>query len=153
MPQLATYVGLVHRAEQTLADSLRTVGQGHGKHPDVLETCELLAGMSDGHVRRLAPVARRYGEQDVAEPERLHAAGLAEVRSGPVGLLRDLQDLHALASLVQTSWTVLLQAAQALRDEELMGVARGATGETARQLAWLVTRMKAAAPQTLVMAP
>jgi hypothetical protein len=91
---LVTYIGLAHRAEQTLADSFRVVGLGHAQHPDVLFICQALADLSDEHVRRLTPIADRYGEQghgdDVEEPERLHAAGLAEVRSGPVGLLRDL---------------------------------------------------------------
>jgi hypothetical protein len=153
---LTTYLGLAHHSEQTLADSFRTVGAGHARHPDVLFTCRTLAGFSDNHVARLAPVVQRYGEQghgDVAEPERLHAAGLAEVRSGPVGLLRDLQDLHVLGSLVQTTWTAVSQVAQALRDHELLEVAQSANGETSRQLSWLNTRMKAAAPQALIVAP
>lgn len=153
---LVTYIGLGHRAEQTLADSFRVVGQGHAQHPDVLFTCQALARMSDEHVRRLTPIIDRYGEQghgdDVEEPERLHAVGLAEVRSGPVGLLRDLQDLHVLGTLVQTTWTVIVQAAQGLRDHDLLRVAQDAGGETARQLSWLNTRMKVAAPQALIVA-
>jgi hypothetical protein len=150
------YLGLVHRAEQTLADSLRTVGHGHAKHPDVLFICQSLAEMSDDHVRRLAPIVARYGEQrhgaDVDEPDRLHADGLAEVRSGPVGLLRDLQDLHVLGTLVQTTWTVVRQAAQGLRDGELIELCDHASAQTSRQLSWLNTRMKAAAPQALIVA-
>lgn len=156
MPHLAVYVALVHRGEQTLADSLRTVGRGHARHPDVLFTCHTLASMSDEHVAALAPIAERYGEQaagdGVHEPERLHADGLAQTRSGPVGLLRDLQDLHLLATLVQTSWTMIDQAAQGLRDTELGALAVHASRETSRQLAWLNTRMKAAAPQALIVA-
>jgi hypothetical protein len=153
MPHLATYVALADRSEQTLADSFRAVGQGHAQHPDVLFTCQTLAGMSDDHVRRLAPMAQRYGEDnEVAEPERLHAAGLAEVRSGPVGLLRDLQDLYVLASLVQTTWTVVAQGARGLRDDDLLAVAEAANKDTSRQLAWLNTRMKVAAPQALIVA-
>ncbi|MEV4709345.1 hypothetical protein [Actinoplanes sp. NPDC049316] len=153
--QLATYLALAHRGEQTLADSFRVVGEGHAQHPDVLFVCRELAGMSDDHVRRLTPIVRRYGERADAgadEPERLHAAGLAEVRSGPVGLLRDLQDLHVLGTLVQTTWTVVAQAAQGLRDRDLLQVAQDANGETSRQLSWLNTRMKAAAPQALIVA-
>ena len=148
--QLAIYLALAHRGEQTLAESFRVVGEGHAKHPDVLFICRTLAEMSDDHVRRLA---QRYGERDDAdadEPERLHADGLAEVRSGPVGLLRDLQDLHVLGTLVQTTWTVITQAAQGLRDHDLLELAQHANGETSRQLSWLNTRMKAAAPQTLI---
>lgn len=156
MPHLAVYVALLHAAEQTLADSFRTVGEGHAKHPDVLVTCQLLAAMSEEHVRRLAPIAERYGEQargeDVQEPERLHAAGLAEIRSGPVGLLRDLQDLYVLGSLVQTSWTITAQAAQGLRDLDLHALTTHANVENSRQLSWLVTRMKVAAPQALIVA-
>jgi hypothetical protein len=153
---LATYVALAHHSEQTLADSLHTVGQGHSDHPDVLFTCQALAAMSRHHVDRLSPVAQRYGEQDdgsVEEPERLHAAGVGEVRTGPVGLLRDLQDLHMLASLVQSTWTVIGQGAQGLRDDELLSISEDAAADTARQIAWFTTRMKVAAPQALIVSP
>ena len=84
--------------------------------------------MSEPHREALAPVVDRYGEaDDVDEPERLHAAGVAQVRDGAIGLLRDLQDLHLLATLVQTTWTVIAQGAQGLRDPELLDVARRPT--------------------------
>ncbi|GGS81463.1 hypothetical protein [Streptomyces badius] len=157
MTHLATYVGLLHHSEQTLADSLRTVGQGHSQEADVFHLCETLARMSDDHIRSLTPIARRYGEkrsgQDVEEPERLHAEGIGSVREGAVGLVRDLQDLCLLATLVQTSWTVVNQAAQGARDQELLKLAQQATNQTSRQLTWLNTRMKAAAPQALLVAP
>jgi hypothetical protein len=154
MPHLATYVGLADHSEKTLADSFRAVADGHADVADVFHTCQLLAGWSDGHRHRLAAAVERYGEQDdVSEPERLHAAGLAEARAGEVGLLRDLQDLHVLATLVQTTWTVIAQAAQGLRDRELLDVATSSNAETSRQLTWLNTRMKVAAPQALIVTP
>jgi hypothetical protein len=157
MRHLSTYVGLADHSEKTLAESFRVVAQGHAHVPDVFHTCHTLASFSDAHRQQLAPVVERYGEQqtsdDVQEPERLHAAGLAQARAGEVGLLRDLQDLHVLATLVQTTWTVIAQAAQGLRDRELLHVATGANTGTARQLTWLNTRMKAAAPQALIVDP
>ena len=157
MPHVATYVRLAHQGEQTLADSLRTVGNGHAKQADVFHTCETLAKMSDSHVAQMAPIARRYEQEhlgdDVHEPDRLHAEGLTQIRSGQIGLLRDLQDLYVLATFIQTTWTVLAQGAQGLRDDELLHVATNANSETTRQLAWLNTRMKAAAPQALIVAP
>ena len=57
-----------------------------------------------------------------------------------------------MADLVQTSWTVVHQGAQGLRDDELVEVATHAQQGTSRQLAWLVTRMKATAPQALIVA-
>jgi hypothetical protein len=153
MPHLRTYIGLADHSEKTLADSFRAVGNGHETEADVFHTCELLAGWSDQHRQQLAPIIERYGESDLEEPERLHASGLAQVRSGPVGLLRDLQDLHVLGTLVQTTWTVIAQGAQGLRDRELLQVAESSNAETARQLTWLNTRMKSAAPQALIVDP
>jgi hypothetical protein len=153
MPHLTTYVGLADHSEKTLADSLRTVAEGHARAADVFHTCHLLAGWCDEHRTALAPIIERYGEADVDEPERLHAAGLAETRDGEIGLLRDLQDLHVLATLVQTTWTVIAQGAQGLRDHELLEVATSSNAQTARQLTWLTTRLKVAAPQALIVAP
>ena len=154
MTQLSIYISLVDRAELALADSFRVVAQAQASHPDIYFTCQTLATMSDDHRSRLEPVVARYGERSEgpgSEPERLHAEAIATARTGPVGLLRDLQDLHLLANLVLTSWTVIQQAAQGLRDEELVGVASGSSGETSRQLAWLTTRMKSVAPQALIV--
>ena len=154
MPHLSTYIGLADRSEQTLADSFRAVAEGHAAEADIFHTCHLLAQWSDTHRERLAPVVERYGEDDsITEPERLHASGLAEVRAGQVGLLRDLQDLHVRASLVQTTWTVVGQGAEGLRDRELLEIATSSNAETSRQLTWLNTRMKAAAPQALIVDP
>jgi hypothetical protein len=157
MPHLTTYIGLADRSEKTLAESFRTVADGHANVADVYHMSHTLAAMSDAHRADLAPIIARYGEQhsgeEVEEPERLHAAGLAETREGQIGLLRDLQDVHVLATLVQTTWTVLAQGAQGLRDQELLDVATRSNGDTSRQLTWLNTRMKAAAPQALIVAP
>lgn len=154
MPRhLSTYVGLAHRGEQTLGDSLRQVASGHPEDPDTVTVCTALARLHDENVEKLQQVAQRYGEEDVDEPERLHADALTQTREGGVGLLRDLQDLHLLASLVHTTWTVLLQAAQGLRDDDLAALARRADADTSRQLAWLTTHLKVTAPQTLIVAP
>ncbi|MFE4053565.1 hypothetical protein [Streptomyces sp. YIM B13518] len=147
---LATYVGLQHTASRTLADSFRQVAEGHAAEPDVHSLCHTLARMSDAHVDRLAPLAERYGEQREDEPERLHADGLSRTRSGGVGLLRDLQDLYTLASFTDITWTVLGQAAQGTRDRELLNVVDTCKTDTQRQLKWLNTRIKQAAPQALI---
>ena len=150
---LNVYLGLLHRSEQTLAESFRQVAQGHGDEPDIHFLCQTLAGQCDAHQQKLKPVVERYGEDTGdAEPERLHAEGLAQTRSGPVGLLRDLQDLYLLASLVDITWTMVKQAGQALRDRELLDVVEQCDGQTAIQLKWLQTRMKQAAPQALLAA-
>jgi hypothetical protein len=154
MPHLATYVALADHGEQVLAESFRAIADGHAHVADVFHTCHTLAGWSEEHRRRLAPAVERYGEAEgPTEPDRLRHDGLGQARDGEVGLLRDLQDLHLLASLVQTTWTVIAQGAQGLRDQELLEIATACNAETSRQITWLNTRMKMAAPQGLIVAP
>jgi hypothetical protein len=153
MPHISTYVGLADHAEKTLAESLRAVAEGHADVADVYHACQLLAGWSDSHRKKLEPLVEKYGEDDVEEPERLHHDGLAKVREGEVGLVRDLQDLHVLVDLVETTWTVVAQAAQGVRDRDLLQVANECERETGRQKQWLDTRLKQAAPQALVIDP
>jgi hypothetical protein len=150
---LSLYLGMLHRAEKTLAESFRQVASGHGTEPDVHFLCHTLARQCDEHSRLLHPLVERYGEDlPDAEPERFHTDGLSGTRSGPVGLLRDLQDLYLLASFVDITWTMVKQAGSALRDRELLDAVARCDGETAMQLRWLQTRMKQAAPQALVVA-
>lgn len=154
MPHLATYLGLADHGEQVLAESLREVAAGHAHVADVHHLALTLAGRCEHHRELLAPVVARYGEQPgLEEPDRLRAAALPGTRAGEVGLLRDLQDLHVLADLVRTTWTVLAQCAQGARDRDLLTVARDAGRGTERVLAWLDTRIKAAAPQALLVDP
>jgi hypothetical protein len=150
---IATYVGLAHRGEQTLVESLRQVAAGHPEDPDTVLVCRSLARQHEGGVERLGPVAERYGEEDVHEPERLHADALTKTRSGGVGLLRDLQDLYVLAALLQTTWTILEQAAQGARDDDLLQLSTQALTQVARTMAWLTTHLKAASPQILLVGP
>lgn len=151
--KLPVYLGLLHTSEGTLAESFRQVSDGHGHEPDVHFLCQALATQCDAHQHALAPIIERYGEvTDDDEPERLHADGLQNTRTGPVGLLRDLQDLYLLASLVDITWSMVKQAAQGLRDKELLAIVAKCDGQTSTQLEWLKTRMKQAAPQALIVA-
>ena len=150
--QLAHYLGLLHAAQDRLADAFREVGDAHREEVDVFHTCTRLAEQCDAHAERLAPFAARYGEDADDEPERLHSAIFQRGRSGPLALLRDLQDLYLMAAECDVSWTVVGQAAQGVRDAELLDVVRACEGETALQMKWARGRMKQAAPQALVVA-
>jgi hypothetical protein len=150
---LATYVGLAHRGERTLVESLRQVADGHPEDPDTVVVCRSLARQHEVGIDRLAPVAERYGEEEVEEPERLHADALTTTREGGVGLLRDLQDLFLLAALLQTTWTVLEQAAQGARDDDLLQLSTDALAQVKSTMTWLTTHLKSASPQILLVGP
>lgn len=149
---LANYLGLLHDAEGALAGAFEQVAKQHGDEPDVEHLCLLLSRQAAAHGEALAPVVERYGEQDDREPEKLAAAEFDGNRTGGVGLLRDLQDLYALACFVDITWTVVEQAAQGLRDQELLDIVQSSEQETTQQLTWLRTRIKQAAPQALIVA-
>ena len=152
MPHVAHYLGLLHKAQEDLAAAFREVGEGHRAEVDVLHTCALLARQCDGHAEQLKPFVERYGEDAPAEPDRLHSEIFRGSRSGGLGLLRDLQDLYLMAAECDITWTLVGQAAQGLRDRELLRVVQTNEQETAVQMKWLRTRMKQAAPQALVVA-
>jgi len=151
--KLPVYLSLLSESEKTLGEAFRLVAEAHGDEPDVHFLCQTLASQCDEHRRRLTPVIERYGESGADdEPERLHADALSEARSGPLGLLRDLQDLYLLVTLTDITWTMVKQAGQALDDEELLAVIEQCEKQTLVQQEWLKTRMKQAAPQALIAA-
>jgi hypothetical protein len=150
--QLAHYLGLLHRSETLLARAFREVGAAHAAEPDVELTCEKLAADADAHAEALQPFVDRYGEDAEDEPDRLHNDLFRGTRSGPLAVLRDLHDLYLLATECDITWTLVGQAAQGARDHDLIDVVGRCEGETALHLKWLKTRMKATAPQTLVVA-
>jgi hypothetical protein len=150
--QLAHYIGLLHRSQCDLGEAFRAVGSAHADEADVFHICEKLAKQCDAHAERLAPFAQRYGEDAPDEPDRLHSELFKGTRSGGLGLLRDLHDLYLMACECDMAWTLVGQAAQGLRDNDLVEVVQACEGETAIQLKWLRTRMKQAAPQALVVA-
>jgi hypothetical protein len=56
-----------------------------------------------------------------------------------------------MATECDIAWTLVGQAAQGARDQELLDVVNACEGETSTQMLWLQTRMKQAAPQALVV--
>ncbi|MGH1526578.1 hypothetical protein ACRAWC_22250 [Leifsonia sp. L25] len=124
--KLPVYLALLSESEATLGRSFLQVAEAHGDEPDVHFLCISLAKQCAEHRQRLQPVIDRYGTAPGGdEPERLHADAIEEPRSGPLGLLRDLQDLYLLASLTDVTWTMVKQAGQALQDSELLEVVGG----------------------------
>ena len=149
---LANYLGYLHKAELHLAEAFRKVGHGHAAESDVYHTCNTLAKQCDAHAAALGPSVDRYGEQKSGEPDQLYHEFLEETRSGSFGLLRDLQDLYMVANFCDITWTMIGQAAQGMGDAELLEAVNSCEVQTSTQIKWLKTRMKQAAPQTLLVA-
>jgi hypothetical protein len=149
---LANYLGLLHQSELDLAEGFRKVAAGHAAEVDVYHICNTLAKQCDAHAEQLSPFVDRYGEQRDEEPERIYHDLFDETRSDSFGLLRDLQDLYVMTNSCDITWTMVGQAAQGAGDVELYETVNSLEGETSTQIKWLKTRMKQAAPQTLLVA-
>jgi hypothetical protein len=149
---IGKYIDLVHRTEIDLAKAFRKVSEAHSDEPDVYQTCQLLATWSDQLAKEMAGFSSKYNEEKDDEPDRLTQTLLKETRKGGMALQRDLHDLYLVAAEVQVCCIVLKQGADGLRDKELTNACDEVEKQTKRQQAWLTTRMKAAAPQTLIVA-
>lgn len=149
---IGRYVDLVHRTEVDLAEAFRKVSKAHGEEPDVFQTCQMLAKWSDKLVEELEAFVKKYKPEKEKEPDRLTQTLLQNTRKGGLALLRDLHDLYLIATEVQVCCTILKQGSDGLRDKELTTVCEEVERQTKRQLGWLMTRMKQAAPQTLIVA-
>ena len=149
---IGRYINLVHRTEEDLVNAFKLVGKAHGDEVDVYQTCQLLASWSAELAKQLEPFAKRYKEENDNEPDRLTKTLLKKTRKGSMALLRDLHDLYLIVSEVEVCCVILKQGGTGLRDKELVGVCEEIERQTKRQLSWLLTRMKSAAPQILIVA-
>jgi hypothetical protein len=149
---VGNYLGILHRSEQDLADAFKTIADHHGEEPDVYNMCKLLASWSEEHVEDIKPLVDRYSEEKSDEPDRLKQSLFEQPRSGSLALVRDLHDLWLLANEIHLCYIILLQAARALRDLEMEKICQQFDRQTERQILWLLTRIKQAAPQALVVA-
>jgi hypothetical protein len=157
--KLGLAIGELAEAEVRLATELERAGERHTADHDVHHLSSTLAQISRVHLEALAPFADRYGAA-APDPDGGGPGLLGSVREraseltgrrpeAGVLLLRDLRELFLLASDVSLGWTVLGQAAQAARDEALLELVSESHPDTLRQLKWVTTRIKQAAPQVL----
>lgn len=150
---LVTYLAFLQRAEESLGLGYRLISEGHVADADVHYMTARFASQCAAHAGALSPVLERCDALTEPEPDHLYAQGPGPHRAGPIGLLRDLQDLYQFGSLVDITWTLVGQAAQGARDRDLLGIVGSCAPQTTAQLAWLRMRMQASAAQTLLVAP
>jgi hypothetical protein len=58
-----------------------------------------------------------------------------------------------MCALLESTWTILDQAARGERDEELHGLVQDCLKQVERTTTWLTTHLKAASPQILLVGP
>ncbi|WP_223247205.1 molybdopterin-dependent oxidoreductase [Sulfuriferula sp. AH1] len=148
---IADYIGLLQESEQRLVKGLNQLAHTHAEEPDIGTLSRLFASWSQNAVQALQPFTEQYGERQAGEPERLDAALLIPRKPGGFNLLRHLHDLWLMVNESLISIDVLEQASKALRDQELEAAIGHIRQQNQRQAVWLWTRIRQAAPQTLVV--
>lgn len=150
----------LHRAENDLAGELLQVSDRHKADHDIYHLGRDLARWSQEHVRRLADVGHDYDLDLDPEPDD-DATVVAKIRqkgSELIGryhepallLLRDLREIHRKTAGVSLDWEILAQTAQAMKDQELLDLAKRCHPETLRQMRWANAKLKESAAQIMV---
>ena len=150
----------LHRAENQLAEKLLHVSDRHKVDHDIFYLAKELAGWSQEHVRLLADSGSRYGVDLDPEPRgESHLLAKARDRlSEAVGrepetnllLLVDVREIYTHASGVSVDWELVAQAAQGLKDTDLLALSKRCHPETLRQVRWANAKLKESATQILV---
>ena len=150
----------VQRAEDTVADELRALGERYAVEADVYHVSRTLAARCELQLERLRPHAERYDaterlQTDESPPvvERLRRLTSHVLGSHPPAgqlLLDDLRGLYLTMHEAELAWAILVQAAKSARDAELLAAAEKGREEAERRWKWVRTRVKETAPQVLV---
>jgi hypothetical protein len=151
----------VIEAEQALAAGLERLAGRHAAEHDIYQLGRTQATKAAQRAQRLEEAAREYGA-GVPDPD-LPREGMVDAlrreasqlmgRSSATGLLLldDLQETYLATQRAEIAWTVLMQAAKARRDAELVSTVSSAHEECEVTAKWLRTRIKVAAPQILAV--
>jgi hypothetical protein len=147
-------------SEAELAEQLRQLAERHAAEHDVYHRGHSLAALSAERTERLRPFTERYGARPpdgeapassgiVDAVRRIASDVLGRAEAAGMLLLADLRTTYLIAQRVEIDWAILLQAAKAVRDGELVSVVESGREEAERSAAWLRTRIKESAPQVL----
>lgn len=150
----------LHRSEEELAHELLRISDRHKVDHEIFHLAKDLARWSQQHVRALAEIGRRYGQE--LDPEAGSEPGTIKAmleksselsgRRGPAALLllRDLREVYTQAAGVSVDWELLAQAAQGIKHTDLLELAERCHPETLRQMRWANAKLKESATQILV---
>lgn len=148
----------LYRSERKLAHELNVMAARHHSDQDIYHLAHDLAGWSQSHLRDLTEHGRHYGLRLSAKPRTSALTGFLQSRmSGMLRkrpepglmLLADLRRIHRMAAGASVDWELLGQAAQAVKDSELLELVSRCHPETLRQMRWANGMLKELSPQIL----
>ncbi|UMG94860.1 hypothetical protein MF408_17615 [Nocardioides sp. TF02-7] len=158
--KVGVVMAALHSAETELGQELVALSDRHEDDHEIFHVARDIARWSDEHVRRLAETGDAYGVSlrhepaegaDLISKVRQKGAELTGRRQETaLLLLADLRRVHTMAAGVSVDWEVLAQAAQVMKDRQLLGLASDCHPQTLRQLRWANAKIKDSAAQIIV---
>ncbi len=144
-------IGQLRTSLKEFAKACRSLKDIHFQELELVGCWETFAQWCDELHRELKPVAKKHGEEKAKEPAKLRRTLFPGTRTGEFGELRDLQSLEVLATTLHGANTVVFQAAQGLRDRELLDVTLKAEDQIRRIQAWIANQVKHRAVHSLLV--
>ena len=147
---LNSYIEYALRREDALAKAFKKVAIRYQDEPDVSGLCKIFASWSMDHAENLKALLERY---DTNSDEKWSRSGQLKftIHEGSLALMQDLHGLWLMTNEVNLCWTILLQAAKALRDEKLELACSQYSLHTQQQINWLTSKIKQSASQALTV--
>jgi hypothetical protein len=148
--KVTNYLHYTLKCESELRDNLKSVSDDHKDDAAIHFMCKKFSKWCDKHIEDLNILIERFGEEENNEHYRIDKP-LLKMRSGSLGILRDLHDLWLMMSEVKLCWTILLQCSKALRDEDLNKTCVYCGSESKKQAEWCLSMIKVSASQVLTV--
>ncbi len=134
-----------------LARGFAQLGAARPDVPDLVATPQSFADALLRQRAALRPFLVRYPGPAVSRATSDGGPGTGYAAGTALGLLRDLQRLHALAAGCGTTIEIMSAAAAALRDQQLASVISDLHATVADQLSWLDTELRRISAQALTV--
>jgi hypothetical protein len=148
--KINNYLKYTLEREVDLKKNLLDVADTHKDDAAIYYMCIKFSKWCEKHIDDLKVLVEQFGEEENEEHHRI-GNPLIKMRSGSIGVLRDLHDLWMMTSEIKLCWTILLQCSKSLRDEKLNKICVFNGGESKRQSEWFLGMIKLGASQILTV--
>jgi hypothetical protein len=151
--QISLYVGLVVQSERVFQAACLNLARRHEQDAGIRDGCRKMAKSTQHRLGGVHQLREMFGGGPGRAVNLVAQALFHGLRSGGVGLIRDLHDLTLLANQSLLYWTALYQGLRARHDTAGEAICEQSIRQLELEISWLTTEIKDAAPQALTISP